>query len=197
MELTPRTSSRAATKDGTPATTLRRQADHVDPAREGTPRGHPRQRRWIALVVVLGALVALGLVVARGLSEATVYFLNADEAAEQRQDLGERRFRLQGTVTGEVTETPDGVVFDVTYKSVGVAVLHTGDPPQMFRPGIPVVLEGRWDAAGEAFESDRMLVRHDAEYRATEDYDERIADAEAETNREPPADAPRDQGDAP
>jgi cytochrome c-type biogenesis protein CcmE len=197
MELTPSASPRAATKDDTVAAAVGHPASDDGTASGGASRARSSRRRWLALLVIVGALVALGLVVARGLSEATVYFLNADEAAEQRQDLGDRRFRLQGTVAGEVTETSDGVRFDVTYNSVGVAVRHTGEPPQMFRPGIPVVLEGRWTAAGESFESDRMLVRHDAEYRATEDYNERIAEAEAEANAETRADTGQGQVDVP
>ena len=42
--------------------------------------------------------------------------------------------------------------------------VHQGDPPELFQPGIPVVLEGRWQ--GDAFASDRIMVKHTSEYRA-------------------------------
>jgi cytochrome c-type biogenesis protein CcmE len=48
----------------------------------------------------------------------------------------------------------------------------------MFRPGIPVVLEGRWRDGAEVFDSDRMLVKHDETYESRDDYDDRIDDAE-------------------
>jgi cytochrome c-type biogenesis protein CcmE len=134
------------------------------------------------LLVVGATLVVLGVVVVRGLSDATVYFLNADEAVDQRDDLGDRRFRLQGTVAGDVIEMPDGVSFEVTYNGVDVPVEHIGDPPQMFRPGIPVVLEGSWEEDGTSFASDRLLIRHDEEYQEKDDYDERIGEAEAEAH---------------
>jgi cytochrome c-type biogenesis protein CcmE len=124
--------------------------------------------------------VVLGFLVVKGLDEATVYFRNADEAVADREELGDRRFRLQGSVTADPVETDDGVNFSVAYEGVEVAVRHVGDPPELFRPGIPVVLEGRWDSSGEFFASDRMMVRHDADYESREDYDERMREAEDE-----------------
>ena len=44
-----------------------------------------------------------------------------------------------------------------------VKVLHHGDPPELFKDGIPVVCEGRWQ--GDTFESDRIMIKHGAEYR--------------------------------
>jgi cytochrome c-type biogenesis protein CcmE len=193
MELTPRTAERGpgARRLGEDAVAGAGRTAAVDRSDAGTPGGGDsrasvggprRRRRWLPLLVVGATLVALGVVVVRGLSDATVYFLNADEAVDQREDLGERRFRLQGTVTGDVTDRPDGISFDVTYNGVDVPVEHVGDPPQMFRPGIPVVLEGSWDEDGTSFASDRLLIRHDEEYQEKDDYDERIGEAEAEAD---------------
>ena len=33
----------------------------------------------------------------------------------------------------------------------------------LFKPGLPVVLEGHWDAEQAVFDSDRILVKHTAE----------------------------------
>lgn len=162
------------------------------PSVELTPRtltddGQPRRprrspiRRWLPLAVVGLVVVALGLVVVKGLDEATVYFRNADEAVADREELGDRRFRLQGTVVDDGVETADGVSFDVEYNGVSVAVRHVGDPPDLFRPDVPVVLEGNWDPSGDFFASDRMMVRHDAEYESREDYEERMREAEGES----------------
>ena len=44
-------------------------------------------------------------------------------------------------------------------------VVHQGDPPELFQAGLPVVLEGRWQ--GDVFASDRILVKHSEEYKAS------------------------------
>lgn len=132
-----------------------------------------RRRLWLLAAVMVAAL---GFLLFQGLSNATLYFKTADEALAERADLGERRFRLEGLVVeGSVSERPatadgagdrEGVVdFTVRGEHGGlVNVVHDGDVPELFEPGIPVVMEGRWD--GERYRSDRILVRHTSEYRA-------------------------------
>lgn len=121
-----------------------------------------RRRLWVAGGIVL---VALGFLVVQGLGNATLYFRNADEAVAQRQSLGDRRFRIQGAVVdGSVQQRGNDVTFRITSNRVEVPVQHRGDPPELFKPGIPVVLEGRFQ--GEHFASDRILVKHSETYVA-------------------------------
>ncbi|HEX5366812.1 MAG TPA: cytochrome c maturation protein CcmE [Acidimicrobiales bacterium] len=141
------------------------------------PRRRPR-RRWAPLAVLAAVLVGIGAFVYRGLDDAALYFRNADEAVAQRDELGTRRFRLQGTVAGDPVAEDGHVAFDVTFDGVTVPVDHAGTPPDMFAPGIPVVLEGRWRADGTVFESDRMLVKHDESYESEDDYRQRMGEAE-------------------
>lgn len=136
-----------------------------------------RRRSPAAYVVLVVVLIALGVVVTKALSSASLYFLNADEAVAQREDLAAKRFRLQGTVLGDIIEENDTTVhFSVAFNGVRVHVHHEGSPPELFKAGIPVVLEGRWDSSGDWFDSDRILVKHSAEYEA--DNGDRIKDAE-------------------
>jgi cytochrome c-type biogenesis protein CcmE len=165
VELTPRALDDDVTvEEGDPPASLR-------------PRRR-RRRRWLPLAVLGMVVLGLGVLVYKGLSDATLYFRNADEAVAQRDDLGGRRFRLQGTVVGEPVTDADTVTFEVAYNGVAVDVAHTGTPPDMFEPGIPVVLEGHWRDGAQVFESDRMLIKHDESYESRDDYDERIDDAE-------------------
>jgi cytochrome c-type biogenesis protein CcmE len=60
-------------------------------------------------------------------------------------------------------------VFTVQYNGVNVRIRHVGSEPALFDSGIPVVAEGRWNAEGTEFDSDRLLVKHDEDYK---DYDE-------------------------
>jgi cytochrome c-type biogenesis protein CcmE len=134
------------------------------PARPLTPGSvGSRRRLWLVAAVVLAAL---GFLVFKGLGNATVYFKTADEAVAQRQGLGTRRFRLEGTVVpSSVHQTGNDVSFSVENRAVTVAVQHQGDPPELFRPGIPVVLEGHWQQGAAVFLSDRILVKHTSDYR--------------------------------
>lgn len=133
-------------------------------ATDAPPRALPGRRRlWVAGAVIA---VALGFLLFQGLGEATVYFKTADEAVSQKKELGDRRFRLEGAVVpGTVDATPGRVAFEVRGTGGGtVDVVHQGDPPELFQPDIPVVLEGRWD--GDRYASDRIMVKHTSEYRA-------------------------------
>lgn len=153
---------------------------------ELTPRPAPETRRrrspW-AYGVLVAVLLGLGLVVYQGLTSASLYFYNADEAVEQRADLGDKRFRLQGTVLGDsIQSTDEGVDFTVAFNGVEVDVRHDGDPPELFQPGIPVVLEGRW--MGDVFASDTIRVKHSEQYKA--DNGDRLDDAERGGTTSPP-----------
>ena len=58
--------------------------------------------------------------------------------------------------TGKLTD------FSIYANGVSVDVKDSNDPPQLFKPGIPVVLEGHW--AGPYFSSDLIMVKHTASY---------------------------------
>jgi cytochrome c-type biogenesis protein CcmE len=127
----------------------------------------PRSRLRLGLVIAL-ACGAIAFLLVQGLGNATTYFRNADEALEDREDLGTSRFRLQGTVVDVARAEGGATVFDVEYHCARVAVRHDGDPPELFRRGVPVVLEGHFAEGSDVFESDRIMVRHTEEYRTEE-----------------------------
>lgn len=117
--------------------------------------------RWIvAAFVCLGAVVWM---LYAGLASNLVYLRPVSEAVDERDDQGDATFRMGGAVAeGTVVETTDGVTFDITEGGVTVAVVHHGDPPDLFDDGAPVVVEGNW--VGEVFDSRRLLIRHGNEY---------------------------------
>lgn len=132
-------------------------------------RRRGRGRRWAPLVVLV-ALAGIGVFILFQAGDASLYFKNADEAVAQKASLGTSRFRLQGTVVDPPVETANATVFTVQYHGVDVKVRHTGSEPALFKAGVPVVAEGHWNEAGTEFESDKLLVKHDADYK---DYDEK------------------------
>jgi cytochrome c-type biogenesis protein CcmE len=160
-----------------------------DSALDLTPRTSAatmrRRRRTAPLLVLAVVVIGIGALLVKTLGDASLFFQNADAAVAQRSTLGEKRFRMQGTVlAGTVVPAEvDGqsaVQFSVSYNGVEVDVVHVGDPPQLFKPDVPVVLEGRWMQGappegtafahgandGWFFASDRMLVKHDSSYTA-------------------------------
>jgi len=124
-----------------------------------------RRRLWIAGAVILAAL---GFLVVQALGQATVYFKTADEAVAEKADIGARRFRIEGMVVAgsvEPTSAGNGVNFEIRGRRGAIVnVVHLGDPPELFQPNIPVVLEGRW--SGDHYASDRIMVKHTNKYKA-------------------------------
>jgi cytochrome c-type biogenesis protein CcmE len=126
-----------------------------------------RRRQAVAFLVIGGAVAFL---IFQGLSNATEYFLTADQAVAQRSHLGARQFRIEGTVEPGVRQTGHLTDFSIYANGVTVAVTDSADPSQLFKPGVPVVLEGHW--SGPVFSSDLIMVKHSASY--TEAHPDRL-----------------------
>ena len=107
-------------------------------------------------------LAAVGFLVWQGLGNATEYFETADQAVAQKAHLGSRQFRIEGTVGNDVRRVGNQTDFTITANGVTVAVVDSYQPPQLFKPGIPVVLEGHW--AGAVYDSSQIMVKHTASY---------------------------------
>lgn len=132
-----------------------------------TPKTLPAQpgrQRWRNRFLVFGLLLAGGFVCYQALTSARVFYLNVDEALEQKADLGTDQFRLQGTVIGEPAQQPNGsLLFTVGYGGAEAEVHHVGpEPSGLFQEGEKVLSEGRWQ--GGIFESEQILVKHSEEY---------------------------------
>ena len=169
----------------------------LSPLTPRSGRRSARTRRWIAALVTMAVAAGVALLVSNLLGDAALFFYNADEAVERRDELASQRFRLQGTPLDHPVHAfwDDRAVlaFAVGFNGEVVDVVHTGDPPELFQPGVPVVLEGAWQqspspgpvvaADGWHFASDRMLVKHDNDYRNRDDYDERIVEADEGVQR--------------
>ena len=159
-------------------------------------RRSPTARRVISLLVVAAAVGGITFALVRLVTDASLFFLNADEAVERRDELAGQRFRMQGTpvahsVVATLLDFEQAVAFTVSFEGAAADVVHVGSPPDLFTPGVPVVLEGRWVEGlppdldtfacgvndGYYFSSDHMLVKHDNEYRDT--YPDRLEAAGA------------------
>ena len=121
--------------------------------------------------VIGGAVVILAVfawLLFGGLRENVVFFLTPQELLAKGSDGVGVPVRLGGQVKpGSVTwdaKTLD-LRFTVTDGAREVNVHSTGAPPQMFRDGMGVIVEGRVGAAG-VFQATNLMVKHSNEYRA-------------------------------
>lgn len=138
------------------------------------PRARQRSSRWRVGAAVVLIVAALGFLLSKGLGDATLYFRTADEAVAQRELLGERRFRIEGTVVpGSIRNEGETLLFSIASKGVTVPVRNSGQPLGIFQESIPVVLEGNFVAGADRFESDRILVMHSSDYES--EYPERVS----------------------
>jgi cytochrome c-type biogenesis protein CcmE len=119
----------------------------------------------------IGAVVILcgfGYLLYGGISENLVYFLTPEELLDRGELAYDAPVRLGGQVDpGTVIWDADALDlrFDLTDGGTRVTVHSRGAPPQMFRDGIGVVVEGKLTRAG-VFESTNLMVKHSNEYRA-------------------------------
>lgn len=120
-----------------------------------------RRRQIVAAVVILGAI---GFLVTEGLHNATSYFLYTNQAVAQKNSLGTKAFRIEGTVEHDVRRVGQDTDFSIIANRVSVPVVSTGSPTSLFKPGIPVVLEGHWSASGQVYDSNLIMVKHTASY---------------------------------
>jgi cytochrome c-type biogenesis protein CcmE len=125
------------------------------------------KRAWIlggaAVIIAVFAWLLFG-----GLEKNVVFFLTPRELLAKGTDGIGVPVRLGGQVKpGSVkwnAQTLD-LRFIVTDGAREVPVHSTGAPPQMFRDGMGVVVEGRFGAAG-VFDATGLMVKHSNEYRA-------------------------------
>lgn len=133
------------------------------------------QRRLFLVGALAAAGIALGVIAYGGIGENLVYFWTPAQVHENADKAVGATIRLGGVVqAGSVDWKQESQ--DLTF-TVGEAALDTqtpitvharSAPPQMFREGIGVVVEGTMTKEG-TFRADKVMVKHSNEYRAPVD----------------------------
>jgi cytochrome c-type biogenesis protein CcmE len=128
-----------------------------------------RKRVGLALSACALAGALLYLVVG-GIGQNLVYYWGPTEVLAAGPKAQGASIRLGGLVEKGSIVKGDGsnLRFTVTDGKKSVPVRCTSVPPQMFREGIGVVVEGTV-AADNVFEAHRLMVSHGNEYRAPDD----------------------------
>jgi len=125
------------------------------------------KRTWIlagaGVIVAVFAWLLFG-----GLEKNVVFFLTPQELLAKGADGVGVPVRLGGLVKpGSVKWDAQALDlrFTVTDGAKEVQVHSTGAPPQMFRDGMGVIVEGSAGAGG-VFEASSLMIKHSNEYRA-------------------------------
>lgn len=128
-------------------------------------------RKRVALALGASALAgALLYFVVGGIGENLVYYWGPTEVLAQGPKAKGASIRLGGLVEPGSIQKGEGsdLRFMVTDGKNSLPVRCTSVPPQMFREGIGVVVEGTVAQDG-VFESHRLMVSHGNDYRAPDD----------------------------
>jgi cytochrome c-type biogenesis protein CcmE len=137
---------------------------------------------------LLGALVVAGagfaVLAGSGISKNLVYYWTPSDITHAGDKAYGATIRLGGQVAAGTVRTMNGsaLEFDVTDRQNTIHVKSSGSPPQMFREGIGVVVEGTM-VRGGYFQSDRLMVSHNNEYRAPKEGEKVNADEVIRTTK--------------
>ena len=131
-----------------------------------------------ALFVSSGLLGTIYWSVSGPLEDNLVYYWSPSELEAKGDAALGSTVRLAGQVVpGSVDWQPavPQLVFRLTDTSTEMAVSSSGAPPQMFREGVGVVVEGKLAKDG-VFYTERVMVKHSNEYRVPGDGEDHVSD---------------------
>lgn len=146
-------------------------------------RAEIRRHRLLALVALLVAAGAFGFLALGGLGKSLVYYWSPTELRAHGGDAHGATIRLGGLVAPGSIESGEGGLglrFKMTDGQETVVVSTRAVPPAMFREGIGVVVEGSLQSDG-TFITERLMIKHDNEYQAPGQGDERTVKELADT----------------
>ena len=152
------------------------------------------RNRLVAVVALVLAAGALGFIAWGNLGENLVYYWSPSQLLSQGDKAYGPTIRLGGMVqAGSIVWTPDKTHLDFKVadgkeaEAKWVQVSSDEIPPQMFREGIGVVVEGTYDKSN-VFRTTRLMVNHSNEYRPPkagenqQDWQKSLLDPQANAN---------------
>ncbi len=127
-------------------------------------------KTWIGAMVAIAG-VALAVLAFGNLGDNLVYYWTPSELQAAGDDAYGATVRLSGMVVADSVDFDNDstdLAFTITDGEATTRVEGKGMPPQMFREGIGVVVEGELGKDG-VFEVRELMVKHNNEYQAPED----------------------------
>lgn len=129
-----------------------------------------KRTRLFMIGAFVVAAAAFGLIAASGINQNLVYYWTPTDLRGAGDKAYGATIRLGGMVKPGTIQKLGGsaMSFDVYDGGATVPVRTNTVPPQMFRENIGVVVEGTM-VRGGYFQSSRLMVSHNNEYKAPED----------------------------
>ena len=122
-------------------------------------------KKLVYSVAGVAVLIIAGLLIYRALSSSLVYFILPSEYAANPAQFANRSIRLGGIVEPGSVKFDDqtlSLAFRVTDSFKTYPVTHHGAPPDLFKEGLGVVVEGKFQ--DDTFYSHNVLVKHSEVY---------------------------------
>jgi cytochrome c-type biogenesis protein CcmE len=131
-----------------------------------------KSMQWmIGGLVIIAAVVSISFL---KLGDNLVYFYTPAEAYAKAAELDGQTVKVGAMIVpGSVQFTPENLDLNFTMSDLqghDIRVQHKGTPPDMFKEGQGVVVEGRLTNGGKAMVSHLLMVKHSEEYKPDGDH---------------------------
>lgn len=126
-----------------------------------------KSTKWlVGISLIAVAVIAIAMT---QISSNTVYFYTPDEAQAQASSLSSQNIKVAGMVIAGSREWDAAslkLAFTITdLKNHDIRVKYNGPPPDMFKEGQGVVVEGTISNDGQSFAARTLMVKHSEEYK--------------------------------
>lgn len=124
---------------------------------------NPRIKLFIALAVVA---LAIGYLVVSSVRETSAYYMTINELRSAGPAVEHKKLRVAGTLVERSAQwDPQRLLLDFTLTDQGsqqLPVSYKGAPPDMFKDGAEVIVEGTY--ANGTFQANNLLLKCPSKY---------------------------------
>lgn len=132
---------------------------------------------WVAV-----AGLGVGLI-SYAVKDSLVYYISPSELIEH--EVSQQRTWRVGGLVKQIAMTPVGHInrydFQITDYDHAIRVVYRGIAPVLFREDQGVVAEGTWEH-GPIFKAQRLLIKHDENYRPPQKISQPVKDKSSKLN---------------
>lgn len=126
-------------------------------------------KKYVFLIILIALIAAIYLVIS-SMKETMVYYLTVSEFLKEKPEIG---CRVNGKVVEGSIQHKEGTfdyAFELSDGKNVLPVIYKGAVSNMFKDGIEVVIEGKYDNEKNMFNATNILTKCPSKYEAqTED----------------------------